>query len=62
MLEGTSELLVTNYPTHCSSSSVRQRLRQLSDNCGGRVVHINGHAAKIRFPNVESAHRWEHFF
>lgn len=37
---------------------VRIRLRRLSENCGGKVMTINGHWALIRFPNFTAALRY----
>lgn len=51
------ELFVTNLPSEHNASQIRSRLKQLSDNCGGRVLGINHRTAVIRFPTSESAAR-----
>uniref|UniRef100_T1JDT7 Meiosis regulator and mRNA stability factor 1 n=1 Tax=Strigamia maritima TaxID=126957 RepID=T1JDT7_STRMM len=51
------ELLVTKLPTDHSSNQIRGRLKQLSDNCGGRVITVSQSAAIIRFPTPEAAQR-----
>ncbi|ODM96586.1 Meiosis arrest female protein 1 [Orchesella cincta] len=46
--------LCNNYKT---LNLVRNRLRKLSENCGGKVLSIRGQWALIRFPNYEAALR-----
>uniref|UniRef100_A0A8C3QL93 Meiosis regulator and mRNA stability factor 1 n=1 Tax=Cyanoderma ruficeps TaxID=181631 RepID=A0A8C3QL93_9PASS len=50
-------LYVYNLPTNRDSKSVSNRLRRLSDNCGGKVLSISGSGAILRFLNQESAER-----
>ncbi|XP_078612171.1 meiosis regulator and mRNA stability factor 1-like [Branchiostoma floridae x Branchiostoma japonicum] len=52
-----TDLLVSHLPIGRDSNQIRNRLKQLSDNCGGRVLHVSGTSALIRFPNTESANR-----
>ncbi|XP_068002974.1 meiosis regulator and mRNA stability factor 1 isoform X5 [Melanerpes formicivorus] len=50
-------LYVYNLPTNRDSKSISNRLRRLSDNCGGKVLSISGSSAILRFLNQESAER-----
>ncbi|XP_005143455.2 meiosis regulator and mRNA stability factor 1 isoform X1 [Melopsittacus undulatus] len=50
-------LYVYNLPANRDSKSVSNRLRRLSDNCGGKVLSISGSSAILRFLNQESAER-----
>lgn len=50
-------LYVYNLPTNRDGKSVGNRLRRLSDNCGGKVLSISGSSAVLRFLNQESAER-----
>ncbi|PIK45383.1 putative meiosis arrest female protein 1-like [Apostichopus japonicus] len=50
-------LAIHNLPIKRAVSSVRVRLEQLSENCGGKVVHLSNGTAVIKFPNQESAFR-----
>ncbi|XP_071617426.1 meiosis regulator and mRNA stability factor 1 isoform X3 [Heliangelus exortis] len=50
-------LYVYNLPTNRDSKSVGNRLRRLSDNCGGKVLSISGSSAVLRFLNQDSAER-----
>ncbi|XP_038619895.1 meiosis regulator and mRNA stability factor 1 isoform X4 [Tachyglossus aculeatus] len=50
-------LYVYNLPTNRDGKSVSNRLRRLSDNCGGKVLSISGSSAILRFLNQESAER-----
>lgn len=51
------ELVVKDLPTNRDSKQIYSRLKQLSDNCGGKVVYISGSNAKLRFSNIEAAKR-----
>lgn len=51
------ELVVQDLPTDKEYSLVHNRLRQLSDNCGGRVLSIAGPRAVLRFPTPDAALR-----
>ena len=48
---------MTNLPVTKNATVLRARLTKLSDNCGGKVVVINGNKAIVRFPNTEAAFR-----
>ncbi|XP_054247363.1 meiosis regulator and mRNA stability factor 1 [Indicator indicator] len=50
-------LYVYNLPTNRDSKSISNRLRRLSDNCGGKVLSVSGSSAILRFLNQESAER-----
>uniref|UniRef100_A0A7N4V6Y8 Meiosis regulator and mRNA stability factor 1 n=1 Tax=Sarcophilus harrisii TaxID=9305 RepID=A0A7N4V6Y8_SARHA len=50
-------LYVYNLPTNRDGKSVSNRLRRLSDNCGGKVLSLSGSSAILRFLNQESAER-----
>lgn len=50
-------LYVYNLPANKDGKSVSNRLRRLSDNCGGKVLSITGCSAVLRFPTPESAAR-----
>ncbi|XP_072466408.1 meiosis regulator and mRNA stability factor 1 isoform X2 [Notamacropus eugenii] len=50
-------LYVYNLPTNRDSKSISNRLRRLSDNCGGKVLSLSGSSAILRFLNQESAER-----
>ncbi|XP_075686265.1 meiosis regulator and mRNA stability factor 1 isoform X2 [Rhinoderma darwinii] len=50
-------LYVYNLPTNRDAKSISNRLRRLSDNCGGKVMSISGSSAILRFINQESAER-----
>ncbi|KAJ7340352.1 hypothetical protein OS493_003095 [Desmophyllum pertusum] len=53
----SSELLVLNLPMGKDVTQVKNRLKKLSDNCGGKVVSISGRTSVLRFPNPASAAR-----
>ncbi|KAM8779887.1 meiosis regulator and mRNA stability factor 1 isoform 1-T1 [Rhynchonycteris naso] len=50
-------LYVYNLPANKDGKSISNRLRRLSDNCGGKVLSITGCSAILRFINQESAER-----
>ncbi|XP_067859331.1 meiosis regulator and mRNA stability factor 1 isoform X2 [Heptranchias perlo] len=50
-------LYVYNLPLNRDSKQVSNRLRRLSDNCGGKVLSITGSSAILRFTSQESAER-----
>ncbi|XP_018094595.1 meiosis regulator and mRNA stability factor 1 isoform X4 [Xenopus laevis] len=50
-------LYAYNLPTNRDAKSISNRLRRLSDNCGGKVMSISGTSAILRFANQESAER-----
>ncbi|XP_023712451.1 meiosis regulator and mRNA stability factor 1 isoform X5 [Cryptotermes secundus] len=51
------EVIVSNLPEDKDQSRIRNRLKQLSVNCGGRVVAITKSTATIRFSTGEFAAR-----
>lgn len=51
------EVTVSNLPVDKELGRVKNRLRKLSDNCGGRVGQIIHDRATIRFTSIESASR-----
>ncbi|GLH10689.1 Limkain-b1 [Gryllus bimaculatus] len=51
------EVIVYNLPAEKDSNSVKSRLRQLSDNCGGRVTALKQTCATIRFTSFDVANR-----
>lgn len=53
----SSELLILNLPVGKDVTQIKNRLKKLSDNCGGKVVSISGRTSVIRFPNPASAAR-----
>lgn len=53
------EVWVDGLPLEVPLPSVRQRLMQLSCNCGGRVVAIAAGSALLRFSHKEAAQRLE---
>ncbi|VFV39967.1 limkain-b1-like [Lynx pardinus] len=50
-------LYVYNLPANKDGKSITNRLRRLSDNCGGKVLSITGCSAILRFINQDSAER-----
>ncbi|XP_035260102.1 meiosis regulator and mRNA stability factor 1 isoform X1 [Anguilla anguilla] len=50
-------LYVYNLPTNRDGKSVGNRLRRLSDNCGGKVQSISAGAAVLRFGSQDAAER-----
>ncbi|XP_032316870.1 meiosis regulator and mRNA stability factor 1 isoform X6 [Camelus ferus] len=50
-------LYVYNLPANKDGKSISNRLRRLSDNCGGKVLSITGCSAILRFINQDSAAR-----
>ncbi|XP_072916614.1 meiosis regulator and mRNA stability factor 1 isoform X2 [Hemitrygon akajei] len=50
-------LYAYNLPINRDSKQVSNRLRRLSDNCGGKVLSITGSSAILRFTSQESAER-----
>ncbi|XP_033630021.1 meiosis regulator and mRNA stability factor 1-like isoform X2 [Asterias rubens] len=53
----SNTLIVHNLPSRKDVSQLRNRLKQLSDNCGGKVLHMSYKNAVIQFPNAEKASR-----
>lgn len=51
------DLMVHNLPLDKEPSLVHSRLRQLSDNCGGRVLSIVGESARLRFSTPDDTRR-----
>ncbi|XP_038064189.1 meiosis regulator and mRNA stability factor 1-like [Patiria miniata] len=50
-------LIIHNLPCRKDASQLRNRLKQLSENCGGKVIHVSYKNAVIQFPNMEKASR-----
>uniref|UniRef100_UPI00398F5C47 meiosis regulator and mRNA stability factor 1 isoform X2 n=1 Tax=Pristiophorus japonicus TaxID=55135 RepID=UPI00398F5C47 len=50
-------LYAYNLPLNRDCKQVSNRLRRLSDNCGGKVLSITGSSAILRFTSQESAER-----
>ncbi|XP_025408796.1 meiosis regulator and mRNA stability factor 1 isoform X2 [Sipha flava] len=51
------EVIVSNLPGGIDPAKIRNRLKRLSENCGGRVGVINNCSTTIRFPTKEMAAR-----
>ncbi|XP_070380453.1 meiosis regulator and mRNA stability factor 1 isoform X2 [Dermacentor albipictus] len=51
------ELMVTNLPITKSPGKLKSRLKQLSENCGGRVTSISGGTAFLKYPTTNAALR-----
>ena len=51
------EIVVSNLPEDKDQARIKIRLKQLSENCGGRVVAITKSTATIRFSTGEFASR-----
>nr|XP_037286328.1 meiosis regulator and mRNA stability factor 1-like [Rhipicephalus microplus] len=51
------ELMVTNLPAAKSPHKIKNRLMQLSENCGGRVSSISGATAVLKYPTMNAALR-----
>ncbi|XP_031419446.1 meiosis regulator and mRNA stability factor 1 isoform X2 [Clupea harengus] len=54
---GFNILFVHNLPTNRDGKSVANRLRRLSDNCGGKVLGLSAGTAVLRFSSLEAAER-----
>ena len=50
-------LLVTDLPTNKSAGQIRNILRKLSQNCGGKVSEVRGNKAVIHFSTGDAAER-----
>ncbi|KAL7299894.1 hypothetical protein TKK_0007222 [Trichogramma kaykai] len=55
----TFDILVNNLPEDKETSKIKHRLKQLSYNCGGRVIQIRSNMAVVRFTSQELAERAE---
>ncbi|XP_041362324.1 meiosis regulator and mRNA stability factor 1-like isoform X2 [Gigantopelta aegis] len=55
--DGLSELMVTGFNFQLPSERIRNRLKTLSYNCGGRVVSVTPDYALVRFSTLETAQR-----
>lgn len=51
------DLVVSNLPEDKDQARIKNRLKQLSGNCGGRVIAITKSTATIRFSTGEFATR-----
>jgi hypothetical protein len=58
-LESEFLLVVSNLPTNwaIAKSAIKSRLNQLFDNTGGKVSHVFGKSAVIKFTNYDMAKR-----
>ncbi|KYN00174.1 Limkain-b1 [Cyphomyrmex costatus] len=51
------DLLISNLPNETDVNIIKRRLKQLSENCGGRVVDVQSNTAILRFTSHSSADR-----
>ncbi|EZA49569.1 Limkain-b1 [Ooceraea biroi] len=51
------DLLVSNLPDEKDVAFIKRRLKQLSENCGGRVIDVQSNTSIIRFTSQSSADR-----
>ncbi|XP_072760485.1 meiosis regulator and mRNA stability factor 1 isoform X2 [Anoplolepis gracilipes] len=51
------DLLVSNLPDEKDVNVIKRRLKQLSENCGGRVIDVQSNTAIVRFTSHSSADR-----
>ncbi|XP_078483105.1 meiosis regulator and mRNA stability factor 1-like [Ciona intestinalis] len=51
------QVVVMNLPTTLDLGLIRGRLKQISENCGGKVVHVNPPTAVIKFSNEDLLRR-----
>ncbi|CAG7709874.1 unnamed protein product [Allacma fusca] len=49
------DVVVSELPLMKNVNKIKTRLKKLSDNCGGKVMSIQGQFAILRFPNKEAA-------
>lgn len=54
-----TDLLVSNLPLNFDRAKIKQRLKYLSDNCGGKVGEVDSErgTAIIRFTTIDYANR-----
>ncbi|XP_054713490.1 meiosis regulator and mRNA stability factor 1-like [Uloborus diversus] len=52
-----NELIVSELPINKNVGLLKSQLKKISQNCGGKVMHIKGSRATIRFANAEAAER-----
>lgn len=52
-----AEVTVGALPVGLEPGKVRQRLKRLAENCGGRVGTVMGELATVRFTSLECAMR-----
>ncbi|XP_015917256.2 meiosis regulator and mRNA stability factor 1 isoform X1 [Parasteatoda tepidariorum] len=52
-----TEIEVTDLPLNRKEVQIRNKLRKLSTNCGGKVLFITGSKAVIRFANADAAEK-----
>ena len=50
-------LTVSNLPIRIPKSAIKSRLNQLFDNTGGKVSHVFGKSAVLKFTNYDMAKR-----
>lgn len=55
-----TDLLIYNLPLNYDKSRIKNRLKMLTDNCGGRVMNIvpERGVATIRFSSIDFASRY----
>ncbi|XP_036147876.1 meiosis regulator and mRNA stability factor 1 isoform X5 [Monomorium pharaonis] len=51
------DLLISNLPDEMDVNVIKRRLKQLSENCGGRVIDVQSNTAIVRFTSHSSADR-----
>ncbi|GIY37628.1 meiosis regulator and mRNA stability factor 1 [Caerostris extrusa] len=51
------ELIVSELPINRKESQIKNRLHKLSNNCGGKVLSVNGSKAIIRFANADTTEK-----
>ena len=51
-------LNISNLPLYTSGVLVRQRVEQIMENCGGKMIHQQGGRGLIKFTTPESAQRY----
>lgn len=59
MIGDSTDLLITNLPVNCDKGKIKNRLKYLTNNCGGKVTDIKSAkgVAIIKFSTVDSAIR-----
>ncbi|GIY40908.1 meiosis regulator and mRNA stability factor 1 [Caerostris darwini] len=51
------ELIVSELPINRKEGQIKNRLHKLSNNCGGKVLSVNGSKAIIRFANADTTEK-----
>jgi len=55
------DLLVNNLPDDKDFAIIKRRLKQLSENCGGRVIDVQPNTSIIRFTSQSFADRYKNY-